>query len=114
LPECYVERLDALKDYYYELSDMRANLVSVREGLSSPESEQLTHEPTLGRLSEDLTAAIELLESAEDKLFSLLPREEFAATWATSSREAVDGVCVGVKHTARKYNMIPRALELAK
>jgi hypothetical protein len=37
LPDCYVERLDALKHYYYELSDMRADLVSIREGLSSPE-----------------------------------------------------------------------------
>jgi hypothetical protein len=34
LPECYVERLDALKHYYYALSNMRAALVSIREGLS--------------------------------------------------------------------------------
>jgi hypothetical protein len=33
LPECYVERLDALNYYYYALSDMRAVLVSIREGL---------------------------------------------------------------------------------
>jgi hypothetical protein len=37
LPECYVEPLDALKHYYYALSDMRADLVSIREGLSDPE-----------------------------------------------------------------------------
>jgi hypothetical protein len=55
--------------YYYELSDMRADLMSIREGLSNPEP----------GLSEDLTAAIALLECAEDKLFSLLPREEFAS-----------------------------------
>jgi hypothetical protein len=80
LPDCYVERLDALKHYYYELSDMRADLVSIREGLSSPESGQLTHEhPTLSGLSEDITAAIVLLECAEDKMFNLLPREEFAS-----------------------------------
>jgi hypothetical protein len=30
-------------------------------------------------LSEDITAALALLECAEDKLFSLLPREEFAS-----------------------------------
>ena len=70
LPDCYVERLDALKHYYYALSDMRADLVSIREGLSSPES----------GLSDDITAAITLLECAENKMFSLLPREEFAAT----------------------------------
>jgi hypothetical protein len=35
LPECYVERLDALKYHYYALCDMRADLVSIREGLSS-------------------------------------------------------------------------------
>ena len=80
LPECYVERLDALKDYYYELSDMRANLVSVREGLSSPESRHLTFKhPSLSGLSEDITAAITLLECAEEKLFNLVPREEFAS-----------------------------------
>jgi len=80
LPECYVERLDALKHYYYALSDLRADLVSIREGLSSPESGHLTlKHPTLSGLSEDITAAIALLERAEDKLFSLLPREEFAS-----------------------------------
>ena len=36
LPECYVERLDALKHYYYALSDMRADLVTICEGLSTP------------------------------------------------------------------------------
>jgi hypothetical protein len=69
LPDCYVERLDALKHYYYALSDMRADLVSIREGLSSPES----------GLSDDITAAITLLECAEEKLFNLAPREEFAS-----------------------------------
>jgi hypothetical protein len=34
----------------------------------------------LSGLSEALTAAIVLLETAEDKMFSLVPREEFAAT----------------------------------
>jgi hypothetical protein len=59
---------------------MRADLVSIREGLSSPESGHLTHEhPSLSGLSEDLTAAIVILECAEDKLFNLLPREEFAS-----------------------------------
>ena len=33
MPECYVERLGTLTHYYYELSDMRADLVSFREGL---------------------------------------------------------------------------------
>jgi hypothetical protein len=70
LPECYVERLAALKHYYYELSDMRADLVSIREGLSSQEP---------GGLSERLTAAITLLECAEGKMFNLVPREEFAS-----------------------------------
>jgi hypothetical protein len=42
--------------------------VNIREGLS-PES----------GLSEDLTAAIALLECAEEKLFNLVPREEFAS-----------------------------------
>jgi hypothetical protein len=80
LPDCYVERLDALKHYYYALSDMRADLVSIREGLSSPDSEHLTHEQrSLSGLSEDITAAIVLLECAEDKVFNLLPREEFAS-----------------------------------
>jgi hypothetical protein len=51
--------------------NLRADLVSIRDGLSRPES---------GRLSEDITAAIVLLECAEDKMFSLLPREEIAAT----------------------------------
>jgi hypothetical protein len=80
LPECYVERLDALRHYYYELSNMRADLVSIREGLSSPESGHLTlKRPTLSGLSEDITAAIALLECAEEKLFNLVPREEFAS-----------------------------------
>ena len=48
LPDCYVERLDALKHYYYELSDMRADLVSIRKGLSDPEARRLVDErPTL-------------------------------------------------------------------
>jgi hypothetical protein len=65
LPECYVERLDALKRYYYELSDMRADLVSIREGLSDPEAQRLVDaRPTLSALSEDITAAIVLLECA--------------------------------------------------
>jgi hypothetical protein len=80
LPECYVERLDALKHYYYALSDMRADLVTIREGLSSSESGKLAHEhPSLNGLSEDITAAIVLLQCAEDKMFNLLPREEFAS-----------------------------------
>jgi hypothetical protein len=62
LPECYLERLDALKHYYYALNDMRADLVSIREGLSSPETQRLIHErPSLSGLSEKLTAAIVLL-----------------------------------------------------
>ena len=81
MPESYVERLDALKHHYYALCDMRADLVSIREGLSSPESGRLTlKHPTLTGLSEDITAAIGLLECAEEKLFNLVPREEFAAT----------------------------------
>jgi acetylornithine deacetylase/succinyl-diaminopimelate desuccinylase-like protein len=40
------------------LSDMRADLVSIREGLSSPDSEHLTHEQrSLSRLSEMTTPA---------------------------------------------------------
>ena len=35
VPDCYVERLDALKHHYYALCDMRADLVNIREGLSS-------------------------------------------------------------------------------
>jgi hypothetical protein len=77
-PDCYVERLDALKHYYYALSDMRADLVSIREGLSSPEA-QRDARPTLSGLSDDITAAIVLLQCAEDKMFNLLPREEFAS-----------------------------------
>jgi hypothetical protein len=65
-----------LKSYYYALSDMRAGLVSIREGLSSPEAQR----PPLRGLSEDITAAIALLKCAEDKMFGLLPREEFVAT----------------------------------
>ena len=80
LPECYVERLDALKHYYYALSDIRADLVSIREGLSSPESGRLTlKHPTLSGLREAITAAITLLGCAEDKLFKLLPSEEFTS-----------------------------------
>jgi hypothetical protein len=80
LPDCYVERLDALKHHYYALSDMRADLVSIREGLSSSEAGHLTlKHPTLSGLSEDITTAIALLECAEDKMFNLLPREEFAS-----------------------------------
>jgi hypothetical protein len=61
LPECYVERLDALKHYYYEFSDMRADLVNIREGLSSPEVQrQIDERPSLSGPSEDLTAAIVL------------------------------------------------------
>jgi hypothetical protein len=75
LPECYVERLDALKGYYYQLPDMRADLVSIREGLSSPEA-QSDERPTL---RDDITAAIVLLECTEDKMFGLLPKEEFAS-----------------------------------
>jgi hypothetical protein len=65
--------------YYYELSDMRADLVSIREGLSSPDA-QRDELATLIALSDDIKAAIVLLECAEDKMFNLLPREEFAAT----------------------------------
>jgi hypothetical protein len=84
LPECYVECLDALKHYYYKLSDMRADLVTIREGLSDPEARRLVDErPTLSGVSEDITAAIVLLECAENKMFSLLPREEFAPLAAT-------------------------------
>jgi hypothetical protein len=64
------ERLDALKHYYYALTDMRADLVSVREGLSCTESSELR---------DDIMAALVLLECAEDKMFSLLPSEEFAS-----------------------------------
>jgi hypothetical protein len=34
-------------------------------------------DPSLSGLSEDITAAIALLECAEEKLFNLVPREEF-------------------------------------
>jgi hypothetical protein len=69
-----------LKHYYYALCDMRADLVSIREGLSDPEARRLVDErPTLSGLSEDITAAIVLLQCAEEKLFNLVPREEFAS-----------------------------------
>jgi hypothetical protein len=68
LPECYVERLDALKHHYFALRDMRADLVGIREGLSSAEAQRLIDEcSSLSGLSEDLTAAIVLLQCAEDK-----------------------------------------------
>jgi hypothetical protein len=60
--------------------------VSIREGLSSPEA-QRDERPTL---RDDITAAIVLLECAEDKMFGLLPREEFAATSATSSMSGAE------------------------
>jgi hypothetical protein len=54
--------------------------VTIREGLSDPEAQRLVDErPSLSGLSEDITAAIALLECAEDKLFNLVPREEFAS-----------------------------------
>jgi hypothetical protein len=70
-----------LKHYYYELSNMRTDLVSIREGLSSPESGHLTlkHASWSG-LSEDITAAITLLKCAEEKMFSLLPQEELMSS----------------------------------
>jgi hypothetical protein len=53
---------------------MRADLVSIREGLSSAEAQRLIDErPSLSGLSEDLTAAIVLLECAEDKMFRAQP-----------------------------------------
>ena len=59
---------------------MRADLVSIREGVSSPEAQRVIDErPTLSGLSEGITAAIVLLQCAEDKMFNLLPREEFAS-----------------------------------
>jgi hypothetical protein len=55
--------------------------LSIREGLSDPEARRLVDErPRLSGLSEDIKAAIVLLECAEDKMFNLVPREEFAAT----------------------------------
>jgi hypothetical protein len=57
-----------------------SEVAAIREGLSSPESSKLTDEnPSLSWLSEDMTAAIVLLQCAEDKMFNLLPREEFAS-----------------------------------
>jgi hypothetical protein len=53
-------------------------LVSRREGLSSPKA-QRDERPTLSGLSEEITAAIALLECADDKMFNLVPREEFAS-----------------------------------
>jgi hypothetical protein len=53
-------------------------LVSIREGLSGSEAQRLER-PSLSGLSEDLTAAIALLECAEEKLFNLVPREEFVS-----------------------------------
>jgi hypothetical protein len=59
---------------------MRADLASIREGLSSPEARRLIDErPSLSALSNDITAAIVLLECAEAKLFNLLPMEELPA-----------------------------------
>ena len=52
--------------------------MSIREGLSSPETQRDEH-PSLSGLSEDITAAITLLECAEEKLFNLVPSEEFAS-----------------------------------
>jgi hypothetical protein len=57
---------------------MRADLVSNREGLSNPEA-QRDERPRLSGLSDDIKAVIVLLECAEDKLFNLVPREEFAS-----------------------------------
>jgi hypothetical protein len=77
LPECYVERLDALKTYHDDLRDMRSDLANIREGLSNPEARRLIDErPSLSALSENITAALVLLECAEAKLFNLLPMEE--------------------------------------
>jgi hypothetical protein len=41
----------------------------------------------LSGLSEEITAAIALLECAEDKLFSLVPREEFMSLEEAASGE---------------------------
>ena len=54
--------------------------MSIREGLSGAESGHLTDQnPSLSGLSEDITAVIVLLQCAEDKMFNLLPREEFTS-----------------------------------
>jgi hypothetical protein len=60
---------------------MRADLVSIREGLSDPEARRLVDErPSLSGLSDDITAAIVPIKWAEDKMFNLLPSEQFATT----------------------------------
>jgi hypothetical protein len=77
LPECYVERLDALKTHHDDLRDMRSDLANIREGLSSTEAQHhIDERPSLSAWSKDTTAAIVLFGCAEAKVFNPLPIDE--------------------------------------
>jgi hypothetical protein len=112
LPECYVERLDALKNYYYELSDMRFDLVSIREGLSSPDSGHPTSEQaSLSALIDDIKAAIVLLECAEDKIScrgrrrnTIEATSEYAHHTSGEQQTTNLGVMVGILSPVRQLN----------
>jgi hypothetical protein len=70
--------IDARQDPRFGCGTLRA--VRVGKPWRRPEAQRLIDEhPSLSELSEDITAAIVLLKCAEDKMFSLLPRAEFAS-----------------------------------
>jgi hypothetical protein len=70
LPQCHLNRLEELKKYYDDVAQMRLGMESFRDELSNPENSSYRH------LSQNVAAALVLLECAEMKLFHLLPIEE--------------------------------------
>jgi hypothetical protein len=70
LPECHLNRLEELKKYYNDVGHMRLAMESFRDELSNQEDSSHRH------LSQNVAAALVLLECAEMKLFHLLPIEE--------------------------------------
>jgi hypothetical protein len=76
LPEVYAERVDALKDIKGGLVDAIARLKGIQRVFHDYTPNDRREEFEMERLQEQVTAALVLLECADEKLLHTIPIEE--------------------------------------
>src|SRR5262249_51112008 len=77
LPDCYAKRIDDLEALREKIQVSRFLLKTMHREFGDGARINRHHEVELERVRDEISAALVLLECAEDKLFNTIPAEEF-------------------------------------
>jgi len=77
LPDCYAKRIDELQALHDKIQVIRSLLETMHREFGDGARMNRRHEVELERVRDGISAALVLLECAEDKLMHTIPAEEF-------------------------------------